>query len=45
MRMYAKIRWMLFREKAPISAIARKTSVSRHTIKKWLKEPEHADLK
>jgi transposase len=45
MSLYAKIRRMHFREKLPISEIARKTSLSRNTIKKWLKAPERAELK
>src|SRR6202453_3280246 len=45
MSMYAKVRRMHFREKASISEIARKTSLSRNTIKKWLKEPERSELK
>jgi transposase len=45
MSMYAKVRRMHFREKTPISEIARKTSLSRNTIKKWLKEPERSELK
>ena len=45
MSMYAKVRRMHFREKTPISEIARQTSLSRNTIKKWLKEPERSELK
>jgi transposase len=45
MSLYAKIRRMYFREKTPISEIARKTSLSRNTIKKWLKVPVCAELK
>ena len=45
MSMYAKVRRMHFREKTPISEIARQTSLSRNTIKKWLKEPQRAELK
>ena len=46
MIVYAKIRRMYFREKLSISetgwprAISRKTSLSRNTVKKWLREPE-----
>ena len=40
MIVYAKIRRMYFREKLSISEIARKTSLSRNTVKKWLREPE-----
>ena len=39
MVMYAKIRRMFFREHLSISEIQRRTSLSRNTIKKWLKEP------
>ena len=45
MSMYAKVRRMHFREKTPINEIARRTSRSRNTIKKWLKEPERDELK
>ena len=40
--MYAKIRRMFFREHLPVSEIQRRTSLSRNTIKKWLKEPDEA---
>src|SRR5665213_1635322 len=45
MSMYAKVRRMYLREKRPISEIARLTSLSRNTVKKWLKEPERSELK
>jgi transposase len=45
MSLYAKIRRMYFREHTPINEIARKTSLSRNTIKKWLKTPLQAQLK
>jgi transposase len=45
MSMYAKVRRMHFRDKTPINEIARCTSLSRNTIKKWLKAPVRADLK
>lgn len=45
MVMYAKIRRMSIREKQSVSAIARKTSLSRNTIKKWLREPEGSETK
>ena len=38
MVMYAKIRRMRFREHLTISEIQRQTSLSRNTIKKWLRE-------
>jgi len=37
MVMYAKIRRMHFREHLTISEIQRRTSLSRNTIKKWLR--------
>ena len=37
MVMYAKIRRMFFREHLSISEIQRRSSLSRNTIKKWLK--------
>ena len=40
--MYVKIRRMFFREHLPVSEIQRRTSLSRNTIKKWLKEPDEA---
>ena len=45
MVMYAKIRRMYFRENQSISEIARKTSLSRNTVKKWLREPDGSDPK
>jgi transposase len=45
MAMYAKIRRMHFREHLTISEIQRKTSLSRNTIKKWLKQPSEVDPK
>ena len=39
MVMYAKIRRMFFREHLSVSEIRRRTSLSRNTIKKWLKAP------
>lgn len=44
MSMYAKVRRMHFGEKATVSEIARRTSLSRNMIKKWLKEPERSEL-
>ena len=37
MVMYAKVRRMFFREHVSISEIGRRTSLSRNTIKKWLR--------
>ncbi len=45
MVMNAKIRRMYFRENLPINEIARRTSLSRNTIKKWLNAPEGAEVK
>ena len=42
MVMYAKIRQMFFREHLSISEIERRTSLSRNTIKKWLKASDEA---
>jgi transposase len=42
MAMLGKIRRMYFRDKLPIAEIARRTSLSRNTIKKWLHAPEGA---
>ena len=39
MAIIAKIKRMYFREKLSVSEIGRRTSLSRNTIKKWLKEP------
>ncbi|EGQ61090.1 transposase, degenerate, partial [Acidithiobacillus sp. GGI-221] len=40
MVMYAKVRRMFFREHVSISEIGRRTSLSRNTIKKWLRAPD-----
>ena len=45
MVMYAKIRRMFFREHLTVSEIQRRTSLSRNTIKKWLKEPDESATK
>ena len=45
MVMYAKIRRMYFRENQSISEIARKTSLSRNTVKKWLRESDGCEPK
>ena len=45
MVMYSKIRRMFFREHLSVSEISRRTSLSRNTIKKWLKEPDEAVVK
>jgi transposase len=40
MAMYAKVRRLYYREKLSLSEIARQTSLSRNTVKKWVKRPE-----
>ncbi len=45
MVMYAKIRRMHFREHLTISEIQRRTSLSRNTIKKWLKEDKEPHVR
>ncbi len=44
MAMYAKVRRMRFRDGLSISEIARRTSLSRNTIKGWLREPVRSEL-
>lgn len=39
MILYAKIRRMYFRDKLSINEIVRRTSLSRNTVKKWLRMP------
>jgi len=45
MAILGKIRRMYFRDKLPVSEIARRTSLSRNTIKKWLRSPDGAEPK
>ncbi len=45
MIIYAKIRRMYFRENQSISEIARKTSLSRNTVKRWLAAPDGTETK
>lgn len=45
MAMLGKIRRMYFRDKLSVSEIARRTSLSRNTIKKWLRSPDGAEPK
>ena len=45
MVMYAKIRRMFYREHLSINEIQRRTSLSRNTIKKWLKTPSDSTIK
>lgn len=40
MAMFGKVRRMYFREKRSIREIVRRTSLSRNTIRKWLRVPE-----
>jgi transposase len=43
MVMLGKIRRMFYRDGVSLSEIARRTSLSRNTVKKWLKTPEGAE--
>jgi transposase len=43
MILYAKIRRMYFRDQLSINEIARRTSLSRNTIKKWLRMPNGSE--
>lgn len=43
MILYAKIRRMYFRDKLPINEIARRTSLYRNTVKKWLRTPNGSE--
>jgi transposase len=43
--MLGKVRRLYFREKLSLSEIARRTSLSRNTIKKWLRAPGEVDLR
>ena len=45
MAMLGKVRRLYFRDGVSINEIARRTSLSRNTIKKWLKAPEAATPK
>lgn len=45
MVMLGKIRRMFYRDGVSLSEIARRTSLSRNTIKKWLKTPEGVEPK
>jgi len=44
MAMYAKVRRMRFRDGLSISEIARRTSLSRNTIKGWLRGPLRSEM-
>ena len=44
MAMYAKVRRMKFRDGLSISEIARRTSLSRNTIKGWLQESARSEM-
>ncbi len=43
MILYAKIRRMYFRDKLSINEIVRRTSLSRNTVKKWLRMPNGSE--
>ena len=45
MSMLAKVRRMHIREKLSIREIARRTNLSRNTVKQWLKQPEMREPK
>ena len=45
MALLGKIRRMFYRDKLSLSEIARRTSLSRNTIKKWLRTPEGVEPK
>lgn len=45
MAMYAKVRRMRYRDGLPIIEIARRTSLSRNTIKTWLREPARGEMR
>jgi len=44
MSMYAKVRRLYFREKLSINEIVRRASLSRNTVKKWLRATEVSEL-
>ena len=44
MAMYGKVRRMRYRDGLSISEIARRTSLSRNTIKTWLREPVRSGM-
>ena len=43
MILYAKIRRMYFRDQLSINEIVRRTSLSRNTVKKWLRMPNGSE--
>jgi transcriptional regulator with XRE-family HTH domain len=45
MAMYAKVRRMRLRDGLSISEIARRTSLSRNTVKTWLRMPVRSEMK
>lgn len=45
MAMYAKVRRLFYRDKLSLSEIARQTSLSRNTVKKWVRNPDDEDPK
>lgn len=45
MAMYAKVRRLRLRDGLTISEIARRTSLSRNTIKTWLRTPPRTEMR
>lgn len=45
MALIGKIRRMFFRDKLSLNEIARRTSLARNTIKKWLRAPKSMEPK
>lgn len=43
MILYARIRRMYFRDQLSINEIVRRTSLSRNTVKKWLRMPNSSE--
>jgi transposase len=43
--MYAKVRRLRLRDGLSISEIARRTSLSRNTVKEWLQEPVKREMR
>ncbi|MCA8052080.1 helix-turn-helix domain-containing protein, partial [Burkholderia arboris] len=45
MGILAKIRRMYFREKVPLREIARRTGLSRNTVRRWLRQTDAVEPK